>query len=112
MNLQKSGKERRMKTTLCSSCVFGLIREVEFVDALFDIDTLDKWGKKKINKCLLGGDFYDYKSLIISCNRYKKAETKITYHDPDFDKFEASMDEAEDREKAKAAIDIENTSEE
>lgn len=80
-----------MKTTLCNSCVFGLIREVEFVDLFDAVGT-----KKMINKCLLGGDFYDYKSLIISCNRYKKAETKITYHDPDWDTYRNKIEKNEE----------------
>ena len=83
-----------MKTTLCDNCKFGLIREWDWDDR----------GVKEVterhfsNWCLLARD---YPGIIISCSHHKKANGKVTYHDPDFDKFEASMDEVEDRVKEK-----------
>lgn len=70
------------KTTLCLDCELGLVRELENEDATSSF----------INKCLLGGD---YVSVITSCNRYKKINTKVTYHDPDFGKYEKEATEEE-----------------
>jgi RNase P subunit RPR2 len=82
----------KMKTTLCDSCKFGLIREWDCYD--------EKCKERHISKkCLVGND--ELLFPITSCNRYKKASDQVTYHDPDFDKFEAAMDEAEDRVKEK-----------
>jgi len=69
-----------MKTTLCYTCQFGLCREWEFFD---DEET------RRRNKCLLGNDFLE---VVTSCNRYKKVEGKVTYHDPEFAEYEKKHD--------------------
>jgi len=67
-----------MKTTLCLMCTYGLVREEDCGD--------EKCTEQHfVNKCLLGGDYPG--NIITLCNRYEKAENKITYHDPEFTKY-------------------------
>jgi hypothetical protein len=66
-----------MKKTLCETCKYGLIRELDCED-----DACKK--RHFINKCLFGKDYVD---IITSCNRYKKSDGKMTYHDPDFEGY-------------------------
>lgn len=70
-------KEDRMKTTLCLTCLYGLVRE-------YDCEEDSCKERHFNNKCLLGND---YVGVIIMCNRCKKKENKVTYHDPDFDEY-------------------------
>lgn len=67
-----------MKTTLCLTCEFGLVRE-------YDCEDDDCKERYFNNKCLLGDD---YVGIITMCNRCEKENTKVTYHDPDFDEYE------------------------
>ncbi len=82
-----AGFKRRhnMRTTLCSTCRFGIVREWGDWNEV-------KEGEKEYNgiqaKCLLAGDFVE---VVTSCNQYKKMNRKITHHDPDFDKYEAEV---------------------
>jgi len=70
-------EENRMKTTLCLDCLYGLVREYDCED--------DNCKERHFNnKCLLGDD---YVGVITMCNKCKKKETKVTYHDPDFDEY-------------------------
>ncbi len=85
-----------MKTSLCDSCVYGLIREWDCGDArgAKDFKTLEGFApcteRHFTNKCTLAND---YPGVITMCNRYKKVEGKVTYHDPDFKEYEKTLEE-------------------
>jgi hypothetical protein len=68
-----------MKTTLCETCKFGLVRETDCGDPDCKIR---HWR----DKCLLGNDFMEHP--ITLCTQYrKKKKAKTTYHDPDFNDY-------------------------
>jgi hypothetical protein len=76
--------EKMEKTSLCESCRFGLIREWDCYD--------DNCKERHFSsKCLVGND--ELLFPITSCNRYKKAKRKVTYHDPDFPEYEKKVAE-------------------
>lgn len=83
-----------MKTSLCDSCVYGLIREwiVEMLGGAKDFKTLEGFApcteRHFTNKCMLAND---YPGVITMCNRHKKVEGKVTYHDPDFKEYEEKV---------------------
>ena len=71
-----------MKTTLCETCKFGLVREIDYgkhngmgIDVEKD--------RLFTNRCMLGGDYPG--SYVTSCNRYIKKGTETTYHDPEWE---------------------------
>ena len=80
-----------MKTTLCMTCVFGLVREEDCGD-----ETCME--KHFINKCLLGDDYPG--NIITACTKYKKkSKPKVTYHDPDYEEYEARVNENKEMKK-------------
>lgn len=75
-----------MKTTLCLTCLYGLVREYDCED--------DNCKERHFsNKCLLGND---YVGVITMCSRCRKKEAKVTYHDPDFEEYVDTIEKAED----------------
>lgn len=74
-----------MKTTLCLTCWYGLVKEVDCEDDNCKV-------RHFTMKCLLGND---YVSVITMCNRYKKKDTKVTYHDPDYKEYASSLTKEE-----------------
>jgi predicted RNA-binding Zn-ribbon protein involved in translation (DUF1610 family) len=71
-----------MKTTLCSTCKYGLVRE-------WDCGIATCKASHFTNKCFFGDDYIT--QYITSCNRYAKSSGKTTYHDPDFVEYESSL---------------------
>jgi len=83
-----------MKTTLCLTCEYGLVREYDCED--------DNCKERHFNnKCLLGDD---YVGIITMCNRCEKEDTKVTYHDPDYEEYVGKCNKEAAKEDAK--IDI------
>lgn len=80
-----------MKTTLCLKCEHGLIREWEDWNEVMV-------GKGIQAKCLLSGG-NDFVECITSCNKFKRMENKVTYHDPDFSEYEKKIEQGEDMNK-------------
>ena len=77
------------KSTLCSSCRFGIVREWEDWKPYPGIkETLEGIQAK----CLLAGDFVE---VVTACNRYRKIKERNTYHDPDFADYEKQFPEDE-----------------
>jgi len=71
-----------VKTTLCLTCEFGLVRE-------YDCQAPECKVRHFSNKCLIGKDYID---MTTGCNRYRKTDRKITYHDPDFKEYEKKVE--------------------
>jgi len=71
------------KTTLCSTCAKGLVRERDCEDS--DCKT-----RHITVKCLEGNDYPE--QPITSCNEFTQDRVKkTTYHDPDFAEYEKKM---------------------
>lgn len=77
-----------MKTSLCETCKFGLIREWDCDDRVKDFAPCTD--RHFSNWCLLARD---YPGIIISCSHHKKGNGKVTYHDPDFKEYEKTLEE-------------------
>jgi hypothetical protein len=70
------------KTTLCTSCEFGIVWEWE------------EWKGDPMEgiqaKCLLSNAYVE---VVTSCNKFKRVENKVTYHDPTFGDYEKKIQE-------------------
>jgi len=78
---------KEIKTTLCLNCEFGLVREWEYYDT--DL-VVPRSITGRQNKCLLSNDIVE---VITICNRYKKVDNRVTYHDPEFAEYEKKVSE-------------------
>ena len=65
-----------MKTSLCSTCVWSLIRKMEGWK-----DTREDDITYHLNACMKDGALVE---VVTECNGYKKIIKKTTYHDPKF----------------------------